>query len=75
MTWGFCPNKHTAVQSSFKAQGDLRNETLAPHVSLNGLETESNLKGTGRGNSPDLPKTLSIQSFDVEGKLIHQNAL
>lgn len=73
MTWEYCPKNHSAVQSSFRAQGDLRTETLTCLISLNGLENESSLKA-GRGHSPELPKTLSIHSFDVYGKHIHQIA-
>lgn len=45
MTWEFCPDKHSAVQSSFRAQGDLRTETLTSHMSLNELENESKVTG------------------------------
>lgn len=73
MTWEFCPKKPSAVQSYFRAPGNWTAETPNIHISLNGLETESNLKGIGRGNLTELPKILSIHSFsvDVDGKRIN----
>lgn len=77
MTWEFCPKKPSAVQSYFRAQGNWTAETPNIHISLNGLEAESNLKGIGRGNLTELPKILSVHSFsvDVDGKRINLIAL